>query len=496
MWIGVDPLTASQCDSPEHGLMRSSQGRARALRGWRSVVSVCMTVLIACEAGGQTAGGSLDVPQTRLTPLGGPVAPTGAGVGQTYAAPPTHSIPPPQFDPYAGAPASGYISPATPSATIPPGGFFAPATPPAASYGTPAYGGLANQPPPLFGNGGGLFGGVSPLGGSPTVIPPSGYAGPGFAGSAYASPPAYGYPQSTYPQTAFPNSAPSTLFPGGLLGATPTYSPAFDPYRLIQRGRFRHAFIYDDKDPNALEINDTDFALAFAFPRFFFSNEPLYVAPSFSLHQWDGPRADTGADLPANAYSAFLGLAWQSDPNQIVGAEIAMDVGVFSEFDVMRSDSLRIRGKGLGTFRLTPASTFKLGVYYYDRVDVKLLPAGGIFWRPNPFTKVDIFFPQPKFSRFVSTVGTQDVWWYIAGDYGGGSWTIDRDDGRADQVDINDIRLMLGFEWGQSDRIRAGLRTWFFEFGYVADRELVYRYNGQDNLSLDDTWMVRLGVGY
>jgi len=433
--------------------------------------------------------------------------PPAGGAGPGYSPPPVTSPPPPQFDPYAGGPASGYAAPGstvpfnsgsygTPGSVLPQGGFFPPATPPQAAYGTPTYGGLANQPPPLFGGGGGggfggsLWGGGNPLGGSPVMVPPSGYAGPAFSGPPVMASP-YGYPPS-----AFPNAAPSTLFPGGLFGSATSYSSNFDPYRLIQRGRFRHAFIFDGDDPDALEINDTDVAFAFAFPRFFFSDQPLFVAPSFSLHLWDGPNASTGADLPASAYSAFLGLAWQSNPTRIIGAELAVDVGVFSEFDVMRSESLRVRGKGLGTFRITPASTLKLGVYYYDRVDVKMLPAGGIFWRPNPFTKVDLFFPQPKFSRFVSTVGTKDVWWYLAGDYGGGSWTIDRDDGREDQVDINDIRLMLGFEWGQSDRIRAGLRTWFFEFGYVADRELVYRNNPGDNLSLDDTWMVRLGLGY
>jgi hypothetical protein len=329
----------------------------------------------------------------------------------------------------------------------------------------------------------GLLGGGNALGGV-TPVPPQAYAGPTF-----------GTP-SALPPSALPNATPSTLFPGGLLGTTPTFSPAVDPFRLIRRARFRHEFIWDGDDPDALEINNTDVALAFAFPRFLFSQQPLYLAPSFSLHTWDGPSAATGADLPPAAYSAFLGAAWQSDPNRIVGAELAVDVGVFSEFDVLRAESLRVRGKGLGAFRLTPATTLKLGVYYYDRVDVKLLPAGGLFWRPNPFTKVDLFFPQPKFSRFVSTVGTQDVWWYLAGDYGGGSWTINRDDGREDQVDLNDIRLTLGFEWGRSELIRNGMRTWFVEFGYLMDREIVYRENPQDNLDLDSTWMVRLGLGY
>lgn len=465
---------------------------------------VCAVAVAWCSPAAAQIGGSLDVPQTRLAPSG-----QSLGIGGLPASPP-YAVGGPitgpassgsLFDPYSGGPAGGYVSPAqspsgffgAPATVAPQGGLFGTIAPspigaPAfggGGFGAPGFGGSVNQPPPLFGS-------TPILGGSATAIPSTGFGGPVLnSPGAYGAPTGYGYAPS-----AFPSGAPSTLFPGGLFGNASSFSPNFNPYRLIQRARFRHTFLFGNEDPDALQVNDTDVAFAFAFPRFFASTQPLFITPSFSLHQWDGPLASTGADLPGNAYSAFVDFAWASDPNRIVGAELGASVGSYSEFDVFRSDSLRVRGKGLGTFRLTPATTFKLGVYYYDRVKIKLLPAGGLLWRPNPFTKVDLFFPQPKISRFVSTVGTNDVWWYLSGDYGGGSWTIDRDDGRSDQVDYNDIRLMMGFEWGTTPQLRAGSRTAFFEFGYVADRELVYRNNPQDDIGLDDTWMIRLGLGY
>ena len=471
----------------------------------------CAVFLMVCCAGSQAqTSHSLDTPQTRLAPIGPavssglsgglpatpPYGSSGAFGGPGFNAPLPSATPSGSFDPYAGGPASGFANPVPYSGGLLGAGAYGAIPSPGPSSGGTVFGAPANQAPPLLGSTGGLFGSGSVLG-SPVAVPPGGYAGPVFG-----SPGPYAAPSSSvYPDAAYPGAAPSTLFPGGLFGSTSSnFVPQFDPYRLIQRVRFRHAFLHGNDDPDDLEINDTDVAFAFAFPRIFASTQPLFVTPSFSFHQWDGPDGSghpgITADLPANAYSAFLDFGWRSDPARIVGAELAVSVGVFSEFDVLRSDSLRVRGKGLGTFHLTPASTLKLGVYYYDRVNVKLLPAGGLFWRPNPFTRVDLFFPQPKISRFLSTVGTQDVWWYLSADYGGGSWTIDRDNGESDQVDINDIRLMLGFEWGLSERMQAGLRTAFFEFGYVADRELVYRYHPGDDLKLDDTWMVRLGLGY
>ena len=280
------------------------------------------------------------------------------------------------------------------------------------------------------------------------------------------------------------------------MGPTASYNPQFDPYRLFQRGRFRYSYIGDKEQDKSVKINYIDLALAFGCPNFWRSTQPLYIAPSFSLNLFDGPKSSTGADLPGQTYSAFLDFSWQSDPRRIIGAELNFNFGGFSQFGHYTADSTLFRGKGVGVFRITPASTFKLGIYYLDRVKIKLLPAVGVLWRPNPFTKVDIFFPEPKYSHYLSTLGTQDLWWYISGEYGGGSWTIKRDDGRNDQFDANDIRLLLGFEWGPSERMRAGLRTWHFELGYVGGREIVYRNNPQDNLDLSDGWMIRLGLGY
>ncbi|MCO8122692.1 hypothetical protein NHH03_13170 [Stieleria sp. TO1_6] len=474
-------------------------------------LSSWMLALIVMNWGdvlGQTASSSLDVPQTQLAPINAPLGPSSpmgppvpsagapsSGFSTSPLGTPTPYTPAPytpsagsSFDPYAGGPSAGYVPPMSPPTMAPPPTFGSPAM--TSAYGTPYYGGPASQPPPLFGSSN-LMGppvvyGTSPMGTPMTMAPPSTFGGPTFG-----APTGYDMQPSIYP-----SGAPSTLFPSGLMGPTSSFNPDFNPYRLIQRGRFRQEFQAGSDDADSLQVNTTDVALAFACPNFLFSNQPLFIAPSFSLHLWDGPNSSTGADLPGETYDAFLGFDWHSDPNQILGAEIGVSVGGYSEFGVFDSDSILVKGRGLGTFRLTPASTFKLGIIYYDRVKTKMLPAGGILWRPSPTCRADIFFPEPKLGHYVSTLGTNDVWWYIAGDYGGGSWTIDRADGRGDQVDVNDIRLTTGFEWGPTARMRAGQRTAFLEFGYVTDRELVYRYNPQDGISLDDTWMFRVGIGY
>ena len=300
-----------------------------------------------------------------------------------------------------------------------------------------------------------------------------------------------------YPSTIYPSGTPSTLFPSGLSGNSIFDSSAgFNAYQLLQGPRFRYTFLSGGSSPTALGTNDFDTSIALSCPNFLYSSQPLYVVPSFSLHLWDGPDGSSGADLPPNAYSGFLDFGWQTDPNQMFGAEFGVRVGAFTDFDTFQDDSIRIMGKGLGSFRLTPSSTLKLGVYYLDRNNWKLVPAFGVLCQANPATRLDFFFPQPKFAHYCRTIGTQDLWWYLAGDYGGGSWTIKRENGASDSVDINDLRVMVGWEWGRSELIRAGRRTAFFELGYVFNREIKYRNNPADDIDTNDAFMLRAGFGY
>ncbi|NND98181.1 MAG: hypothetical protein HKN47_12710, partial [Pirellulaceae bacterium] len=453
---------------PSHpSVVRPPQTRwssAAATARWLPVLAIAMFVVVATVFPANAwAQPGIDTPQTSMTPIGGA---GGYPAPSTFSAPSQFGYAPGSgyvggsttprlrtgtsgslFDPYTGAPTSSYptnVYPTTPSGSI--GGAFV--APPSPSFGATSgtvFGG--QQAPPLF-NGGTVFGG------SPTVVPSISQGAP------------TGFGTTIYPPSAIPSGNPSTLFPGGLFnggtfGAGMFAGGTNTVFRLLQGPRLRHTFINAGNGKHDLEINDTDVSIAFAIPNFLSSNRPLFVVPSFSLHLWNGPQGFTGSDLPGNAYSGFLDFGWQTDPNQMAGLELGVRVGAFTDFDTFNSDSLRVMGKGLGSFRLTPYTTLKGGVYYLDRNKIKLLPAGGLLWQPNQYSRYDIFFPQPKVARYWRTVGTRDLWWYMSGDYGGGSWTIQRTNKTSDSIDINDIRVMLGFEWGLTDLIRVGRRSGF-----------------------------------
>jgi len=330
----------------------------------------------------------------------------------------------------------------------------------------------------------------------PNTQPPVMYPGTGsvpnpYAANPYAVNPYTGYPPAGgYPPN--PNWWTSTT--------TAVQTQAQQTIRLCQGFRFRYTYVpgnssFDEPENAELASNDFEGSFVFACPKFLGCSQPLFLMPAYAQHLWDGPTVP-GTDVPGSAFSAFLDSSWETDPMQTWGGELGLRIGVFSDFNAVNSDSLRYQGKAIAKLRLTPNSTARGGVYYIDRIKVKMLPAFGVLWVPNPDTRWDLFFPEPKLSHYLTTHGDKDVWWYLTAHYGGGSWTVEQVDGSDDEMDINDVRVLLGFECGKSDLLRQGFRTSFFEVGYVFDRELVYRFRPSSDIALNDSLVFRMGFGY
>lgn len=379
------------------------------------------------------------------------------------SAPPAASLPPTlTTPPLVGSAASAPVNPYTGSAVN-----AAPFDPYSPS-GSAAYQFWSTTPPS---NGTGVFAQppASPYGATTPLAPPLG------------APPTFGPPP---PSAAAP--PPQYIFPNG----TGQQLDLSKSIRFIQDIRLRDTYVGGGEDPNDLGINDTDIAVTFTIPNFLTTGQPLFISPGFTLSLWDGPSL-MDADLPPNAYAAYLDAQWATDPNLQIGVELGFRIGVYTDFNTMNDNSLRIQGLGLGVFKLTPTLTAKVGAMYLDRNKIKILPAGGILWQPTPHVKFDIYFPQPRLSAYLTTVGRYEMWWYLAGEYGGGAWTIERADGTSDRVDINDIRVSAGMEWIGP----KGLNI-FVEGGFVFKRQVIYVVTPSDSFDPGDTYMVRAGISF
>jgi len=217
-------------------------------------------------------------------------------------------------------------------------------------------------------------------------------------------------------------------------------------------------------------INDVDLSATFAVPLFQNLETPFLVTPGFAVHYWAEPggwQAAQGTDLPPRVYDAYLDTAWNPQFTPEISGELSFRIGVYSDFERVTADSLRCTGEAMLVVIFREDMTFKGGLWYLDRNRVKILPAGGFIWEPNDNYSFEILFPNPKVSRKLTTYGSTTWWVYMAGAYGGGSWTLKEPDSDVRSLDYNDLRFSLGVEFNRPDNC-GGL----FEVGVAFDREL------------------------
>jgi len=394
-------------------------------------------------------------------------------------------------DPY--LPSAGYGAPANPYAANP-----YPATPyPAQPY-------AANPYPAAPGYGAP----VNPYAGSPYPATP--YPANPYPATPYdpysltpgAPMPAPGVtPYNSAPYSATPNSLfPSSPAPGPAPGqpgspwpdwSSPStwMSPQPNGMRFIREIRVEETWVAPFGG-DFLGVNDLELSATMQFPWFEGRQPPLLVTPGFAFHFWEGP-SDAVADLPPRTYDAYLDFSWDPNISPWLSAELDVRVGVYSDFDVVSTRSIRVLGSGVGVINISPVWKAKLGVWYIDRNHVKLLPAVGFVWTPNDSTHWELFFPRPKLASKLTTLGATTVWWYVAGEYGGGSWTIRRASGASDDVDYNDIKLSLGVDWSNPSGWKG-----MFEIGYAFERELFYVDNPPQTYNPDSTMFLRGGLAY
>ena len=342
----------------------------------------------------------------------------------------------------------------------------------------------------------------------PETVPvtPGSVPGPLPYGSGVQPPPAnwdpYAPPGAMQSPALFPQGS-YPAYPGNpAYPSTPAVIPSFGGVtekmqRFLDALRVDYVYVTPMGDKK-FGTQDLDLSASFAFPFLYNEKTPIFVTPGFTFHWWDGPTSTnsppTGlfASLPPRVYDAYLDAAWNPQVTPWFGGELAFRIGVYSDFSKVTTESLRYTGRGLVVLTFTPAIQVKAGVFYLDRIRVKILPAGGIVWTPNSDVRFDILFPNPKIARRLTTIGNTEWWLYARGEYGGGSWTVKphKAPGPMDQIDYNDIRFGVGLEFNRNAGI-GGL----IEIGTAFDRELLLR-STHAKYTPSTTFYFRAGLVY
>ena len=201
---------------------------------------------------------------------------------------------------------------------------------------------------------------------------------------------------------------------------------------------------------------------------------------AFNMHLLSGP---TAVPLPPRLYSFSLGYQRRRRLTEYLSYDIATSIGVFGDFEDSAKDGIRFPGHGVGMLHIQPELDVVFGVDYLSRDDIKLLPVGGISWRPQalPDMRFDLVFPRPRIEYSLDHESKM----YVAGRLGGGTWDIEFPNNANDVMTYRDLQLLFGYERKHEDGHLAAI-----EFGYVFDRRVQFRTLTQE-AEFDDAFVLR-----
>jgi hypothetical protein len=210
------------------------------------------------------------------------------------------------------------------------------------------------------------------------------------------------------------------------------------------------------------------------------------ITPSAGAVFLDGP---TRTDLPPRLYTGQVEFRWFGQIATPVFYEVAFLPALFTDGNNL-DDALRLQGRGVGYLALSEQTQLVLGATYLDRDDVPILPVFGVLHSPRDDLKLELVFPRPRILKRVSQVEDTEAWAYAAGELGGGSWAIERANGRDDTASYRDYRFLLGLE-------QKRLKMWAaaIEAGYVFGRELEYA-SGRGDYAPSSTLILRLALSH
>ena len=426
------------------GLRRNAAGRSR-------LTVVSLTIVFFHAPGLVRAQSPYPVAAAPLQSAGGYVVPDAVPYQPTFGAPP---LPPPQgpatwIGPSPGAPSPMYVVPAaappsgvTMMQTLPPGGVVLPPDPNAPL--PPSVSGPWQPYPPS-----------DPAVPAGTPIPP---------------------PAVAFPDQPSPNSLAALASPGSRNG-------------FFQKANFTATYLprFGDQD---LGMTDLEAQVEVAVP-FLTVETPLLITPKYGYHALDGP--DT-PDVPPNVQDVAVDLENIRPFGDRWIAIFDVTLGEFADnHSFGTGDAFRVTGNGTAIYVFSPALKGVLGVAYINRVEEKFLPIVGVDWKPNDDSDYQLVFPSARLAWRLSTSpipGQDEHWIYLAGDFGGGVWAVERTSGETDKLDITDWRISLGLE----HKVIGGLSE-RAEIGFAFNRRLEY-FSDHDRVDLGNTLLARIGVTY
>ena len=188
-------------------------------------------------------------------------------------------------------------------------------------------------------------------------------------------------------------------------------------------------------------------------------------------------------------YDLYLDVSWRPVDHESGGIAIGVTPGFYGDFERLDGNAFQLTGWGLANYRIGPHWNFAGGVAVVRQLKSKLLPIGGVIWTPNEDTRLELLFPRPKIARRLWQQDSREAWCYLAGQFGGGAWSVADTPTENVLVSYSDLRLILGLEM-----FNVQGRDLTLEMGYVFSRDL--SVNHTSLVAPDPTFLLQASVAF
>ncbi len=263
-------------------------------------------------------------------------------------------------------------------------------------------------------------------------------------------------------------------------------SQKLSPYKdgFFQKLSLSAAWFAGSGDPEDLGATEIETLLTVALPMPI-REWPLLITPGYNVAYLAGPSV---TDLPPRLHNAYVDFTWVPRIVNRYTLVLGVAPSVISDFESSGNGAFRLTGKALVLVDWSERLQFRAGLLYLNRDNVRLLPVGGVVWKPTDWSEYEIFFPKPKLAwRFNVGPGFED-WLFTTAEFGGNTWAVVRQDGDQDRLTYLDYRILIGVERRLNGG--AGFRV---EAGYVFGRDVEFESGGGD-FQPNDTVIIRGGV--
>jgi hypothetical protein len=223
----------------------------------------------------------------------------------------------------------------------------------------------------------------------------------------------------------------------------------------------------------------------------------LSIAPQFNLRGWDGPGSPAANSPRLDGEAIRFGSDFRLT-SPTVGPttfEIGFTPALSSDLErSLSSDAWSFDAYGALQIRTSPNWLVVVGALFWDRVNDRVLPYGGLVYTPNGVFEARLLFPRADVSVFVGAPWGVPQWLYLAAEYHVEAWEVDNPlltpaVGRrtADRFEMEDWRLLFGV---RSESV--GVSS-FLEAGWVFGRHADFLNTAAD-FDISSGFITRFGV--